>query len=254
MSLAHLASRLVPLALGYGTASYAASTSRASREAAPPTACASYAVAANLARRLGLTLQGDAQLNFVFATPQEKIRVGMTGCPYGRRAAFASFTWGDPERLPGPRGTTQALWVATAAQLPDFEVTLRHPLGHVRATPLLDVGTGLSEAKTGNPILDRKFRVVTRAPRFAPQLQRALAVLVHQPFVHLLHTERAPGLLTSLADGLGLPHVLRAAELHLYALELLACAVEQRPTPAMRETSSRADTRFSPGGVKLTLP
>ncbi len=72
---------------------------------------------------------------------------------------------------------------------------------------------------------------MTSLPRIASFLDPALGHLANEPFVHLFHSQRAPGLITSIADGGGLGPVLRHAEEHLYALELLACAVEGRALP-----------------------
>jgi hypothetical protein len=178
-----------------------------------------------------MTLQGDPGLNVLFASAEQRQRIGMTGSPYLRRAAFSSITW-------GPRDPTPALWVATSSEVPDFEVTARDPAPHLRTEPLLALGRGFLEARTGDPDLDRHFRVVTTSPRFAPLLRTALGHLARESFVHLFSSQRAPGLIASLTDGAGLPAVLRAAEDHLYALELLACAVEGRQPPAMRASSS----------------
>ncbi len=197
---------------------------------APPPS-GEHAIAEVLARRLGMRLQGDPALNVLFASAEQRQHVGMTGSPYLRRAAFSSISW-------GPRDPTPALWVATSSDVPDFEVTARDAAPHLRTEPLLVLGRGYLEARTGDPALDRHFRVVTTSPRFVPLLRPALARLAGESFVHLFSSQRAPGLIASLTDGAGLPAVLRAAEDHLYALELLACAVEGRQPPAMRAASS----------------
>ncbi len=205
------------------------SASRGGGSSAPPPS-GEHAIAGVLARRLGMTLQGDPALNVLFATAEQRQHIGMTGSPYLRRAAFSSVTW-------GPREPAPALWVATSDDLPDFEVTMRDPAPHLRTEPLLALGRGYLEARTGDAELDRRFRVVTTSPRFAPLLRPALRHLACESFAHLFHAQRAPGLIASLADGAGLPGVLRAAEDHLYALELLACAVEGRQPPAMRSAT-----------------
>jgi hypothetical protein len=189
-------------------------------------------VAASLAARLGMTLQGDRTVDLLTATPEQRAHVGMTGSPYGRRAALSPFSWGRTDPPEVRRGTTHALWVATTSDLPDFEITLRRPPRELRPTTILEPDGFLAEVPIGDPALDRRFRLVTSLPRIASFLDPALGHLASEPFVHLFHSQRAPGLITSIADGAGLGPVLRRAEEHLYALELLACAVEGRALPA----------------------
>ena len=112
-----------------------------------------------------MNLQGNPDLNLLFASPEDRLHVGMTGSPYGRRAAFSVF----------PGGTTQALWVATTSLLPDFEVTLRSPPEHLQPLTRIALGQGFLEARIGVPELDRRFRVVTTLPRLASFLRPALA-------------------------------------------------------------------------------
>jgi hypothetical protein len=182
-----------------------------------------------------MTLQGDPALDLLFATPEERQQIGMTGSPYGRRAAFSPFSWGHSLPPSVRRGTTHALWVATTCSLPDFEIILRQADAHLAAPAILDPGHGgFAEVHLGVTELDDRFRLVTSLPRIASFLRPALGRLAHEPFVHLFHSHRAPGLLTSIADGAGLAPVLRNAEEHLYALELIACAVEGRPLPDKR--------------------
>ena len=118
----------------------------------------------------------------------------MTGSPYGRRAALTSFTWGEGELLAWPRGVVQALWVATTTEtVPDFEVTLRDPEHKLEPTVLFELGRGILEARTGDPAIDERFRIVTDLPIIAPLLRPALERLADQRFVHLFHSGRAPG-------------------------------------------------------------
>ena len=191
-------------------------------------------VASVLAGRLGMTLQGDPSLDLLFATAEQRQYIGMTGSPYGRRAAFSAFSWGRSDPPSTRRVTTHALWVATTSALPDFEVTLRDPAPQLAPTILLGLGADRAEVRVGEPQLDERFLLVTTLPRISSFLRPALRRLVDEPFVHLFHSHRAPGLLASVADGAGLAPVVRNADEHLYALELLACAVEGRRLPEKR--------------------